>query len=218
MGEGVPHKFPFFKIYLLASSLSIINSQIWLEFMSIESVMPFNHLILCRPLLLLPSIFLSIRVFSNESLLRIKWPKYWNLSFSISPSDDCSGLYSFRMDWLDIFPVQKTPKSLLQHYSSKSSILWHTVFFMVQLSHPRKTTGKTTASNIWTLVRKVISVLFNMLSRFVIASSKEQESFNFRASVLVYSVFETQENKICHCFHPFPLLFVMRWWDQKPWS
>ena len=130
--------------------------------------MPFNHLILCRPLLLLPSIFLSIRVFSNESLLRIKWPKYWNLSFSISPSDDCSGLYSFRMDWLDIFAVQKTPKSLLQHYSSKSSILQHSTFFIDKLSHPYVTAGKTTALTRWTFVGKVLSLLLNMLSQLVI--------------------------------------------------
>ena len=118
------------------ASLSITNSQSSLKLMSIESVMPSNHLILCRPLLHLPSIFPSIRVFSNESVLRIMWPKFWSFSFSISPSSEYSGLISFRMDWLDLLAVQGTPKSLLQHHSSKASILWCSAFFMVQLSHP----------------------------------------------------------------------------------
>ena len=137
--------------------------------MPIKSVMPANHLILCRPLLLLPSIFPSIRVFSNESALRIRWPKYWSFSFSISTSNEYSGLISFRIDWLDLLPVQGTLKSLLQHHSSKSSILQHSAFFIVQLSHPYVTTGKTIALTSWTFVSKVISLLFNMLSRFVIA-------------------------------------------------
>ena len=125
------------------ASLSIANSQSLLRLMSIESVMPSNHLILCHPLLLLPSIFPSIRVFSNESALRIRLPKYWSFSFSISPSNEYSGLISFRMDWLDLFAVQGTLKSLLQHHSSKASTLWHSAFFIVQLSHPYVTTGKT---------------------------------------------------------------------------
>ena len=126
-------------------SLTITNSQNLLKLMSIESVMPSNHLILCRPLLLPPSIFPSIRVFSNESVLRIRWPKYWSFSFNISPSNEHPGLISFRMDWLDLLAVQKTPKSLLQHHSSKASIFQHSVFFIVQHSHPYMTTGKTIA-------------------------------------------------------------------------
>ena len=135
---------------------------------SIESVMPSSHLILCRPLLLLPSIFPSITVFSNESVLCNRWPKYWNFSFSICPSNDYSGLISFRMDWLDLLAVQRTLKSLLQHPSSKASIFQCSVFFIVQLSHPYMTTGKTIALTRWTLVSKVMSLLFNMLSRLVI--------------------------------------------------
>ena len=127
-----------------------------------------NHLILCRPLLLPPSIFPSIRVFSNESVLHIRWPKYWSFSFNISPSSEYSGLISFRMDWLDLLAVQRTLKSLLQHHSSKASILRRSAFFMVQLSHPYITTGKTIALTRWTFVGKVMSLLFNMLSRLVI--------------------------------------------------
>ena len=136
--------------------------------MSIESVMPSNHLILCRPLLLLPSIFPSIRVFSNESTLHIRWPKYWSFSFSIKPSNEYSGLISFRMDWLDLLAVQGILKSLLQHHSSKASILQHSVFFIIQLSHPYMTTGKTIALTRRIFVGKVMSLLFNMLSRLVI--------------------------------------------------
>ena len=128
--------------------------------------MPSSHLILCRPLLLPPSIFPSIRVFSNESALHIRWPKYWSFSFSISPSNEYSGLISFTMDWLDLLAVQGTLKSLLQHHSLKASILWHSAFFIVQLSHPYVTTGKTIALTRWTFV--VMSLLFNMLSRLVI--------------------------------------------------
>ena len=136
--------------------------------MSIESVMPSNHLILYHPLLLLPSIFPSIRVFSNESALRIRWPKYWSFSFNISPSNEHPGLISFRMDWLDLLVVQGTLKRLLQHHSSKASILQHSAFFIVQLSHPYMTTSKTIALTRWTFFGKVISLLFNMLSRLVI--------------------------------------------------
>ena len=125
--------------------------------------MPSSHLILCCPLLLLTSIFPNIRVFSNKSVLRIRWPKYWSFSFSISPSNEYSGLSYFRMDWLDLLAVQGTLKSLLQHHSSKASILWHSSFFIVQLSHPDMTTGKTIALTRWTFVSKVISLLFNML-------------------------------------------------------
>ena len=136
--------------------------------MPIKSVMPSNHLILCRPFLLLPSIFPSIRVFSSESVLGIRWPKYWSFSFSISSSNECSGLISFRMDWLDLLAVQGTLKSLLQHHSSKASILWRSAFFTVQLSHPYMTTRKTIALTRQTIVGKVMSLLFNMLSRLVI--------------------------------------------------
>ena len=130
--------------------------------MSIESVMPSNHLILCRPLLLPASIFPTIRVFSNELLLHIRWPKYWSFSFNISPSNEHSGLISLRMDWLDLPAVQGTLKSLLQNHSSRVSILWHSAFFIVQLSHPYMTTGKTIALTKWTFIGKVISLLFNM--------------------------------------------------------
>ena len=136
--------------------------------MSIESVMPSNHLILCYPLFLLLSIFPSIRIFSNESALRIRWPKYWSFSFSISPFNEHPGLISFRMDWLDLLAVQGTLKSLLQHHSSKASILRHSAFFIVQLSHPYMTTGKIIALTRWTFVDKVMSLLFNMLSRLAI--------------------------------------------------
>ena len=137
--------------------------------MSIESVMPSNHLILCHPLLLLPSMFPSIRVFSNESALHIRWPKYWSFSFSISPSNEYSGLISFRMDWLDLLAVQGTLKSLLQHHGSKASILQRSAFFIVQLSHPYMTDGKTLALTMQNFVNKVISLLFSTLSRFIIA-------------------------------------------------
>ena len=147
--------------------LSITNSQSLLR--SIKSVMPFNRLILCRPLLLLPSIFPSIRVFSDKSVLLIRWPKYWSFRFSISPSNEHSGLISFRMDWLDLFAVQGTLKTLLKHHNSKASILQHSAFFMVQLSHPYMTVRKTLALTIQTFVDKVMSLLFNKLSRFVIA-------------------------------------------------
>ena len=136
--------------------------------MSIELVMPSNHPILCRPLFLLPSIFLSIRVFSNKSTLCMRWPKYWSFSFSISPSNEHPGLISFRMDWLDLLAVQGILKSLLQHHNSKASILWHSAFFIVQLSHPYMTTGKTIALTRRTFVGKVMSLLFNMLSWLVI--------------------------------------------------
>ena len=137
--------------------------------MSIVLVMPSNHLTLCCPLLPLPSIFPSIRVFSNESVLYIRWPKYWIFSFSISPSNEYSGLISFRMDWYDLLAVQGTLKSLLQHHSSKASILWCSAFFIIQLSHPYMTPGETIALTRWTFAGKVMSLLFNMLSKLVIA-------------------------------------------------
>ena len=149
-------------------SLSITNSQRLFKLMSIESVMPSNHLILCHPLLLLPSIFPSIRVFSNESVLHLRWPKYWSFSFSISPSNEYSGLIPFRIDWLDLLAVQGPLESLLQHHRSKASILQCSALFVVQLSYPYMTTGKTIALTIWTFVSKVMSLLLNMLSRLVI--------------------------------------------------
>uniref|UniRef100_A0AC11D4S6 Peptidylprolyl isomerase like 6 n=2 Tax=Ovis aries TaxID=9940 RepID=A0AC11D4S6_SHEEP len=157
-------------MWLLArqASLSITNSRSSLRLKFIKSVMPSSHLILCRPLLLLPPTPPSIRVFSNESTLRIRWPKYWSFTFRISPSNEHPGLISFRMDWLDLLAVQGTLKSLLQHHSSKASILRCSAFFTVQLSHPYMTTGKTIALTRWTFVDKVISLLFNMLSRLVI--------------------------------------------------
>ena len=151
------------------ASLSITNSWSLLRLVSIKLVMPSNHLISCHPLPLLPSIFSSIRVFSNESVLRISWPKYWSFSFSISPSNEHSGLISFRTDWLDLLAVQGTLKSLLQHHSSKASILQHSDFFIVQLSNPHMTKEKTIALTRWTFVSKVTSLLFNVLSRLVIA-------------------------------------------------
>ena len=168
---------------------------------SIESVMPSNHLILCRLLLLPPSILPSIRVFSKESVLRIRWPKYW--SFSINPSSEYSGLISFRMGWLDLLAVQGTLKSLCQHHSSKASNLWCSAFFIVQLSHPYKTTGKTIALTRRTFVGKVMSLHFNMLSRLVIAflpKSKQEISSNFMAAVTICSDYGAQEKKVCHCF------------------
>ena len=150
------------------TSLTIMNSRSILKLMSIELVMLSNHLILCHLLLLLPSIFPSIRVFSNESALCIMWPKYWSFSINISPSNEHSGLISFRMDWLDLLAVQGTLKILLQYHNSKASTLWHSALFIVQLSYPYMTTGKTIALTRWTFVGKVMSLLFNMLSRMVI--------------------------------------------------
>ena len=151
------------------ASLSFTISQSWLKLMPIESVMPSNHLILCHPLLLLPSIFSSIRVFSSESTLYITRPKYWSFSFSISPSNEYSGLISFRINWFDLLAVQGTHKSLLEQCYSKASILQRSAFFMVQFSHPYMTTGKNIALTRWIFVSKVIYLLFNVLSRFVIA-------------------------------------------------
>ena len=150
------------------ASLSITNSWSSLKFMPIQSVMPSNHHILCHSLLLLPLIFPSIRVFSNESLLHSRWPKNWSFSFSISPFNECSGLISFTMNWLDLLAVQGTLKSLLQHYSSKASVHRRSAFFIVQLSHPYMTTGKTIALTRRTIVGKVMSLVFDMLSRLVI--------------------------------------------------
>ena len=161
-------------------------------------------------LLLLPSIFPSIRVSSNESALHIRWPKYWSFSFSISPSNGHSGLPSFRIDWFDLLAVQGTAKSLLQHHSSKASVLWWSAFFMVQLSHPYMTSGKTIALTTWTFAGKVMSLLFNTLSRFVIAVLPRSKYLNFMAAVTIHIDFRVQENEIWHCSHIFPIYL--------PWS
>ena len=190
------------------ASLSITNSQSSLRLTSIESVVPSSHLILCRPLLLLPPIPPSIRVFSNESTLHMRWPKYWNFSFSIIPSKEHPELLSFRMDWLDL---QGTLKSLLEHHSSKASVLRCSAFFTVQLSHPYMTTGITIALTRQTFVGKVMSLLLNMLSRLVI-------TFLPRSKCLLISwlqspsavILEHQKNKVWHCFHCFLIYF--------PWS
>ena len=162
--------------------------------------MPSNHLILCRPLLLTPSIFPSIRVFSNELVLRTRWPKYWSFSFSSSPSNEYPGLISFRMDWLDLIADQGTLKSLLQHHSSKASILQRSAFFIVQLSLPYMTTGKTIALTRQTFVGKVMSLLLNMLSRLVITFLPRSKPFNFMAALIICSDFGAQKNKVYHCF------------------
>ena len=151
--------------------------------------MPSNNLILCRPLLLLPLTFPRFRVFSKESVLCIRWPKYWSFSFCISPSYEYSGLISFRMDWLDFLAVEETLKSLLQHHGSKASILWRSAFFTVQLSHPYMTCGKTIALTRWTFVGKVMSLLFNMLSRLVIAFLARSKCLNFMDEVTICSDF-----------------------------
>ena len=158
-------------------SLSITSSRSLLKLISIESVVSSNHLFLCRPLFLLPSVFPSIRVFSSELALCIKWPKYWNFSFSISPSNEYSGLISFRIDWFDLLAAQGPLKNPLQHHSLKASIFWHPAFFTVQLSHPYMTTGKTIAFTSRTFVGKVMSLLFNMLSRFVVVFLPRSKCF-----------------------------------------
>ena len=178
--------------------------------------MPSNHLILCRLLLLLPSIFPSIRVFSSESVLWIRWPKYWNFSFSISPSNEYSGLISFRIDWSPWSPRESQESSPTPQ--CKASILWLSAFFMIQRSHPSMTTGKTIAGSMWTFVGKVMSLLFNMLSRLVIA-------FLPRSKCLLISwlqspsavVLEPPKNNLS-LFPLFPHLFAMKWWDRMPWS
>ena len=177
--------------------------------------MPSNHLILCCLLLLPSSIFHSIRVFSSESVLHIRWPKYYSFSFNISPSNEYSGLISFRMDWLNLLAVQGTLKSLLQHHSSKTSILRCSAFFIVQLSHPYMTIGKTIALTRWTFVGKVMSLLFNMLSSLVITFLPRNKCLNFMAAVTICSDFGAPKNKVSHCF---PIYLPWKWWDQMPWS
>jgi len=192
------------------ASLSITNSQSSCKLTSIESVMPSSHLILCHPLLLLSPIPPSIRVFSNESTLCMRWPKYWSFSFSIIPSKEIPGLISFRMDWLDLLAVQGTLKSLLQHHSSKASILWCSAFLTVQLSHPYMTIGKTIALTRRTLVGKVMSLLLNMLSRLVITVSQSLLKFMSIESVMLSDLI---------LFHPvllLPSVFPNEWiWIQN---
>ena len=178
--------------------------------MSIEYMMLFNHLILCRLLLLLPSTFPRLRVFSNESALLIRWPEYWSCSFSISPSNEYSGLISFRVDWFDLLAVQGTLKSL-QHHSSNASILWHSAFFMVQLSYPYMTTGKTTALTRQTFVDKVVSLLFNMMSRFVIAFLPRSKRLLISWLQSPFAVImEPPKNNVWHCINCYHIYF--------PWS
>ena len=191
------------------ASLSITNSWSLLKLMSIESVMPSSHLILCCTLLL-PSIFPSIRVFSNESVLHIRWPKYWSFSFSISPSNEYSGLISFRMDWLDLLSVRGTLKSLLQHHSSKASVLQSSAFFIVQLSHSYMTTGKTIALIRWTFVGKG-PLLFNMLARFVIAILPRSKHLLISWLQSPSAVILEPKKKINFSLFPlFPHLFAMK--------
>ena len=210
------------------ASLSITDSRSLLKLMSVELVMSSSCLILCRPLLLPPSIFPSIGVFSNESVLCIRWPQYCNFTVSISPSSEYSGLLSFRMDWLDLLAVQGTLKSLLQHHSSKTSILQHSAFFTVQLSHQYMTIGKTIALTRWTFVDKVMSLLFNMPSRLVITflprrrhlliswlqSHRVEHDWSdlaaAGAAVTTCSDFGAPQNKFPHCLHCFPIYL--------PWS
>ena len=186
------------------ASLSITNSRSLPKLMSIKSVMPSSHLILCHPLLLLPPIPPSIRVFSNESTLHMRWPKYWSFSLSISPSNEHPGLISFRMDWLDLLAVQGTLKSLLQYHSSKASILRRSAFFPVQLSHPYMTTGKTTGLTRWTFVGTVMSLLFNMLSRLVITFLPRSKHLLISWLQLLSAVILEPKKIKCPCFHFFP--------------
>ena len=167
--------------------------------------MPSNHLILCHPLFLLPSIFPSIRVFSNESVLHIRWPKYWRFSFSVSPTNEYSRLISFRMDWLDLLAVQGTLNCLLQHHSSKASILWHSAFFIVQLSHPYITTEKSIALTRRTFVGKEMPLLFNMLPRLVITFLPKSKHLLISWLQSPSAVNLEPKKTVCHCFHNFPI-------------
>ena len=186
------------------ASLSIISSQSLPKLMSIESVMPSNCLILSSPTP--PAFSISEhRVFSNESVLHIRWPKYWSFSLNISPSNEYSGLISFRMDWLDLLAVEGTLKSLLQYHSSKASMLWCSAFFMVQLSHPYMTTGKTIALTKWTFVSKVMSLVFNMLSRLVIAFLPRSKHLLISWLQSPSAVVLEPQKTVCHCFHCFPI-------------
>ena len=186
------------------ASLSIINSWSLLKLMSIQSVMPSNHLILCHPLLLLPSIFLNIKDFSNESVLCIRWPKDWSFSFSVSPSNVYSGMISFRMHWFDLLAGQGTLKSLFQLHSSKVSILQCSAFLIVQLSHLYMNTGKTIALTRWTFVGKVMSLLFNMLCRLVLALFPRSKRLLISWLQSPSAVILEPRKIVSHCFHYFP--------------
>ena len=193
----------------LQTSLSFTISQSLFKFMSVESVLPSKYFILWWSLLLLPSIFPSIKVFSNELALHIRWQKYWSFSFCNSPSSEYSGLISFRIDWFDL-AVQGTLKSLLQHHGSKASILWRSVLFIVQLSHPYMTTGKTIALIRWTFVGKVMSLLFNMLSKFVKAFLPRSKRLLISWLQSLSAVIWEPPKIVSHCFHCFPIYL--------PWS
>ena len=211
--ELLNHDWLFATLWTAAcqAALSFTVSQGLVKFMSIELVMISNHFILC--LLLLPLIFPSISVFSSASALCIRWPKFWSFNFSISPSSEYSGLISYRIDWFDLMP-----KSLLQH-NSKASVLLHSAFFMLQLSPPYMSTGKTTALTRLTFVGKIIPPLFNMLSRLVIAFLPKSTCLLISwLQSTICSGFGAPKNKTCHCFHFPPLPFAMKWWDQTPWS
>ena len=200
------------------TSLSITNSWSLLKLISIELVMPFNQLILCHLLLLPPSIFPSFWVFSNESVICIRWPKDWSFSFNISPSNEHPGLISFRMDWLDLLAVQGTLMSVLQQHSSKASVLEGSAFFIVQLSHLHMTTEKTIALSRWIFVGKVMSLLLNMLSSLVITFLPWSKHLLIRGCSHHLQWFWSPQNKVSHHLHLLPHLFALKWWDQIPWS
>ena len=193
------------------ASLSITNSRSSLKLMSIESVMPSNHLILCHPLLLLPLIPPSIRVFSSESVLPIRWPKYWSFSFNISPSNENPGLISFKMDWLDLLAVQGTLKSLLQHHTSKASILRHSAFFTVQLSHPYMTTGKTIALTRWTFVDKVIITFFPRSKRLFISWLQSPSAVILEPPKIKSDTVSTVSPSICHEVMGLDAMILVFW-------
>ena len=217
--QSLSPDWPIVTPWTAAHQASPSNTNSWslLKLMSIESVMPSNHIILCHPLILLPLILPRIRVFSNESVLRIRWPKYLSFIFSISPSNEYSGIISFRINWLDLLAVQRTLKSLLQHHSSKASILQCSASFILQFSHPNMTTGKNIALIRWTFDGKVMSLLFNMLSRLVI-------TFLPRRKRLLISWLKTpsavilEPQNIKTLFPLFPDLFATKWWNWLPWS
>ena len=199
------------------ASMSITNSRSLLKLMSIKCVRRSNHLNLCHSLLLLPSVFPSIRVFSSESALHIRWPKYWSFNFSISPSGEYSGFISFRIDWLDLLAVQWTLKSLLI-LTVQEHQFWFSAFFMVQLSHPYMTTGKAKALTRRTFLGKVMSLLFNMLSRLVIAFLPRIKRCLISWRQSPSTVILEPEKIVSHCFHCFPVYLPMKWWDQMPRS
>ena len=204
--QSLSHVWLFLAPWTAANQGLLCNtsSQNLLKLMSVKLVMPSNHLILCYPLLVLPSIFPSIKIFSSKSVLCIRWPNYWSFSFSIIPSNEHPGLISYRMDWLDLLAVQGTLKSLLQHHSSKASIFQHSVFFIVQLSHTYMTTGETIALTRQTFVGKVMSLLFNTLSRLLITFLPRSKHLLILWLQSPSEVILEPKNKVCHCFHCCP--------------